>query len=264
MKPYNKEYYTQQLNKFNNTIKTFQKTPEGVYRTRTNERNISIGTIELQYLDKVSGRVDGYFYKDFTTLHNFPTLLENNQVWMSITPMEIDSHWMPIELAYGRVGVAGLGLGYFIQNILDKPEVSEVIVYEINQTIIDLYKQNFGEHEKLTIINTNALNLQDEYFDFFYNDIYRTLFCDDAIDHMKILLEANHINTYFFWGMEGYLEAAIKQGQQNLFAINSYILDRFVIFYQSFLNSEFAGLYQNSYIDDEAIENFLYSCSLNQ
>lgn len=264
MTPYNREYYTQQLDNFNNKIKTFKKTPEGVFRTKSNKDNITINTIELKYLDDVTGRVDGYFYKDFTTLNNFPMLLENNNIWMSITPMEIDSHWMPIELAYGRVGVAGLGLGYFIQNILEKSEVVEVIVYEINPTIIDLYKQNFGEHEKLTIINKDIMDLKDEYFDFFYNDIYRTVFCDDAIDHMKMLLRVNHINTYFFWGMEGYLEAAIKQGQQNAFAIHSNILDKFIIFYQAFLNSQFSNLYQNIYIDEPVIENFLYACSLNQ
>lgn len=263
MKPYNNEYYKQQLDNFNNKIKTFKKTPEGVFRTISNEDNITIDTIKLKYKDEINGRIDGYLYKDFTTLNNFPILLENNNVWMSITPMEIDSHWMPIELAWGKVGVAGLGLGYFVQNILEKPEVLEVIVYEINQTIIDLYKQNFGEHEKLTIINKDIMELEDQYFDFFYNDIYRTVFCDDAIDHMKMLLEVNFIDTYFFWGMEGYLEAAIQESTQHALAIHSNILDKFIVFYQALLNSKFVDLYQSTYIDEKSIENFLRACSYN-
>lgn len=262
MKPYNSEYYNKQLNDFNNKSKLFKMTPEGVYRTQDNSTNIIIDTIKLSYKDQISGRLDGYMYKNFTTINNVPILFENKDIWMSVTPMEIDSHWIPINLSTGCVGVAGLGLGYYIQNILNKPDVKKVIVYEINQSIIDLYLQNFGNHKKLEIINQNIFEIKDQNFDFFYNDIYKTLFCDDAIDDMVTLLNNNSINTYFFWGMEGYILESINTSS-NINCINKTILYEFVKLYDAFINSEFANLYTSSYIDSDVVDNFLHVCQLN-
>lgn len=46
---------------------------------------------------------------------------------------------MAIQLAHGRVGTAGLRLGYFVQRVLEKPEVECVMVYALNDDVLQLY-----------------------------------------------------------------------------------------------------------------------------
>lgn len=54
---------------------------------------------------------------------------------------------MPIEKAKGgAVGVAGLGLGYYIKKYFKKDEVKRVDVYETNKNVVDMYLSNFREH----------------------------------------------------------------------------------------------------------------------
>jgi hypothetical protein len=73
----------------------------------------------------------GYMYMESrrTPLRNVPVLRLNGELWMSLTPMEVQSAFMPIHLAHGRVGTAGLGFGYFVQRVLQKSNVDRVVVY---------------------------------------------------------------------------------------------------------------------------------------
>lgn len=162
----------------------------------------------------VQGRVDGFLYKDYVHIEDVPIFKIDGEVWMSITPMEVESHFIPIHCAQGRVGVAGLGLGYYTQRILDKESVEEVVVYELNQEVIDVYLQNFGTHPKLTIIQGNVLEVcKNEEFDWFYNDIYQFRFDDKAFEDMGTLQQNNVIADYHFWTQEGYILSAIQEGE---------------------------------------------------
>src|SRR5215216_1857956 len=58
---------------------------------------------------RIDGVVDCYLRRDFLEWGPFPRLLEGKTVWMSITPQEIESQYMPIYIAKGRVGIGGLG-----------------------------------------------------------------------------------------------------------------------------------------------------------
>ena len=135
--PFSREYHEQEVNSLNLTPKTFQN-------------------IELK-IETATGRIDGFMYKDFLVeFKNVPILFIDGKLWMSLTPMEIESHFMPISLATGHVGVGGLGLGYYTQRILQKEAVESVTVYELDQNVIDFYYENFGEDEKLTIIKQDV------------------------------------------------------------------------------------------------------------
>lgn len=75
------------------------------------------------------GRV--FFDADVT----FPVLAElkpdfDYLVWMSTTPHEVMTQWPGVQMAKGRVVVGGLGLGWFLNAVCEKPEVTEVIVVE--------------------------------------------------------------------------------------------------------------------------------------
>jgi hypothetical protein len=80
-----------------------------------------------------------YFTKDVIV----PILAERgdkktmNKTWMSHTPMEIFTQRRGIQLATGTVLVGGLGLGYLLRKVCDKPSVKRVIVVEQVQSLLD-------------------------------------------------------------------------------------------------------------------------------
>lgn len=198
------------------------------------KESVKYENIELKIVEEVSGRVDGYMYRDFIVgLENVPVLYINGRIWMSLTPMEIESHYMPIKLAKGRVGVAGLGLGYYVQRILDKEEVDEVIVYEIDQNIINFYYQNFGGHEKLTILKKDVRELKDEKFDFFYADIYPNQLADEAIPDMALLTKNNDIKVYHYWCLEHMLLEIMNEGYRD--DLPFVWIDRYEMFLSDFM-----------------------------
>ena len=157
---------------------------------------------------------DGYMYVETrrTMLRDVPVLRLDGEVWMSLTPMEVQSTFMAIRLAHGRVGTAGMGLGYFVQRALEKPEVESVIVYELNDDVLQLYRRTFGVHPKLELHHANARLLEGEQWDFFYADFYRHLLTPQAIDDMAALSSANLIGSYHWWSIEQTVLEALHAG----------------------------------------------------
>jgi hypothetical protein len=54
------------------------------------------------------------------------------RVWMGLTPMEMITQKKGIDMARGRCVVGGLGLGWFLKEIAAKPEVTEIVVVDLN------------------------------------------------------------------------------------------------------------------------------------
>lgn len=74
----------------------------------------------------------------------------------------------------GKILMAGLGIGFETFFLMDKAEVTEIIVVEHDKEIIELVEK-FLKHKKLTIIHSKILHyLQTtkEKFDFIYFDIF--------------------------------------------------------------------------------------------
>lgn len=59
------------------------------------------------------------------------------RVWMGLTPMEMITQRKGIDMARGRVVVGGLGLGWFLKEIADKPEVTEIVVVDLNPQLFE-------------------------------------------------------------------------------------------------------------------------------
>ncbi len=59
------------------------------------------------------------------------------QVWMGLTPMEIMTQRPGVLMASGRVVVGGLGLGWFLNEVCKKPDVTEVVVVDREKNLID-------------------------------------------------------------------------------------------------------------------------------
>ena len=160
---------------------------------------VEINTVNLL------GRCDDYLNVNFRTGEiDAPRMLINNRLWMSITFMEIQSHWIPIRKAKGKIATAGLGMGYFVLRAIEKPEVKSIDVYEIEQKVVDYFKKNFSNRkgfEKIKFIVGDARKkMKKKTYDFVFVDIYQTLLEDELITDAKLFRKNNKIKEYYPWG----------------------------------------------------------------
>ncbi len=144
----------------------------------------------------------------------------NGELMMSDTPMERKSNLNFIENANGRVLIAGLGLGMVILNILDKEEVTEVVVIEKYQDVVDLVEPKFT-HPKLKVICSDIFYWKPEKgekFDTIYFDIWAEVCQSNLADmtelHNKFKNKLNRANQKSFmdsW-MKKYIKSAVRRG----------------------------------------------------
>jgi len=107
--------------------------------------------------------------------------------WMSLTPMELESNMPHIAAARGTVVVAGLGMGFFVYNILRKPEVTRVVVLEKDANLVTLFiktiRRNHWRHlDKFELVLGDALQFVPKHnVDFLYADIWSHLGDETAL-----------------------------------------------------------------------------------
>ncbi|MBU3133222.1 hypothetical protein KPL40_12255 [Clostridium gasigenes] len=189
MKPYNKKYVLDVITEYNNKIKIKK-----------------VGDFEIKKNYGIQGIVKGYMYEIEDGVNiDILELQGPDNVWMRLTPLEIESSYMPIRFSKGKVGLVGLGLGYVAQEMAKRKEVKEVIVYEIDQDVIDLYNNSFNKNKKIKILCEDAFKAESNSFDFFYVDIYEYKLTKKVVEDYKILNSLHKIEEYSFWGMEHFL-----------------------------------------------------------
>ena len=189
MKPYDKNYINEKVSEYNNFIS------EG-----------RVGSFEIKKMNNTSEYTDGYMYRKKGRI-NFDVLELHgpDKIWMRISPIEIESSYMFIKYAKGKVGVVGLGLGYVVQELSKKNDVDEIVVYEKEKDVIDLYKSNFEENNKIKIINKDAFEAESEEFDYFYVDIYEYKLEKRVVEDYIKFNKIHKIEEYLFWGMDHFL-----------------------------------------------------------
>ena len=189
MKPYDKNFILEKIREYN----------EKIHEGKVNHHEIL----------KIDGRKrldSGYLYEHKESIdEDILELFGNDKFWMRLGPKEIESSYGIINAAHGRVGIVGLGLGYIAQEMAKNNKVSEVVVYEFEKDIIELYKKNFGENEKIKIINEDAYKIKGEKFDYFYVDIYEYKLTEQVVSDYKHFNDALEIEDYVFWGVEHFL-----------------------------------------------------------
>lgn len=150
-----------------------------------------------------------------------PVLSRDGETWMSLTPMEIQSQFLPIISASGDVGVAGLGMGYAALKMAQREHVQTITVFEIDERVVKFFKRSFRRRkgfDKIKIIVGDArekLPRHSHLFDYLYVDIYQTLCCDEALADIERFRNCVHEfpDGYHFWGMERVLvDAALGYG----------------------------------------------------
>lgn len=189
MEPFDKEFILAKMNEYNLKI---------------NESNI----INLKIIKTFNNEdiIDGYLYEK-KEQNKSPAidLLEDDKIVMRLNYKEIEGSFQAIKSSKGKVGIVGLGLGYIVQEIAKKDEVDEIIVYEKNPNIIEIYKNNFQNDPKIRIIFGDALKAKRESFEFFFVDIYRYELSLDVVDDYKKFNKIHQIKEYSFWGIEHFL-----------------------------------------------------------
>ena len=164
-----------------------------------------LNSVEIIYAD-IPKVTDGYIYKRRKMLREQPIELRcNGEFVMDLSVREVQGTKEAINRAHGKCGVLGLGLGFYAQEIAKKEDVTEVLVYEINSDIIDLYNKNYPNNPKIKIIQGDGFKCESQKFDFFFVDIY-SYKIEEAIakDYAK-LIELHEIEEYSFFGLEKFL-----------------------------------------------------------
>lgn len=108
-------------------------------------------------------------------------------VVMSNTPMEVTTNAAAAIAATGRVLINGLGLGMLLHHLLQKPEVTEVIVVERSADVIKLVAPSYLDNPKVTIAWGDAFTYEPTgLFDFVWHDIW-TFISDGNLEEMDRL-----------------------------------------------------------------------------
>lgn len=150
---------------------------------------------------------------------HYTRLVVDGKMMMSDTAMERWSNRDFVKSANGRVFIAGLGLGLIIQPLLDKEIVTEIIVVEKYQDVIDLVQPKFN-HPKLKVICADIFEykpVKGELFDTIYFDIWPEISTDN-LDEIKVLSNKfkNHLNrTNPFSFMDAWLKDYLRKKRKD-------------------------------------------------
>jgi len=191
---------------------------------------INIADWDIKYQNKF-GNTLGYFLPMSEIVEGI-ALLKENKTWMSITPMEIESHMLAQHSAKGNVVVAGLGLGMISNSLLQKQSVKRLTILENDAELIKHYSSLLkGDSKALWEDSINSGRLQviecdcksrissDNKdvigkVDYLWVDIWATLGTKDAIIDTTFLCKELSPKTCDYWGME--LDLIFKMVEEKL------------------------------------------------
>ena len=154
--------------------------------------DVKDGDVTLTYGEYEAGEIFQYDMPDFggrlvvpklgfyTKKVRFPAIYEGDMPWVSVCPSEINSMRDDIAKASGRVLVLGLGLGYFAYMCARKEDVSKLVIVEINEKILNIFKKHILPlmecRDKIELVLGDAIaytdKIADGEFDFVYADIW--------------------------------------------------------------------------------------------
>ena len=179
--------------------------------------------------DEIS--INSKLFNEFTPLSYFDrefkylAVLQNDEVWMSVIPHEINTMKQPIKNASGNVLVLGLGLGYYLFNIVSKNDVNKVTVIENDERVISLFNQylldKFPNKEKIEIIKGDAIEFvknSPRKFDYCFADIWHNV-GDGEMLYLKI--KSNEIKrpeTRFDYWIETSILAMVRRQTLTVFS----------------------------------------------
>ena len=154
----------------------------------------------------------------FTSDESYLALSYNGEVWMSITPNEINTMEPYIQSVEGNILVLGLGLGYYPFMISQKKNIKNITIVELDQNIIDIFNSHllplFPHKEKIKIIKGDAITYlknNKSHYDYIFADLWHNP--EDGLPiYLKIKkIEKLHKNSKFQYWLEESLIAMLRR-----------------------------------------------------
>jgi len=163
-------------------------------------------------------------------------LLRDEELWMSLTPMELESQAPHYLAARGHTVIMGFGMGVLTYNVIQNENVDRVTVIEIENEVVDLIDDsadmlswpNIG---KLDFVYEDALDWKPKsHIDVVLADIWPNLGEDSLRPDMQQIYKNVKPTTIAGWGMElDYIDWMNEQGHtpgdENLETYLAYIKD---------------------------------------
>lgn len=170
----------------------------------------TIAPMELFVADDFLTDDQGRIYPQlgwFREVFSFPALRENGQVWMTVTPNEINTIQPAVAQSTGKVLTYGLGLGYYAFHALLKSEVTSVTIVERSPQVIDVFRRLllpfFPRQEALHIVEADAFEyartqMPQMGFDTVFTDLWH-----DVGDGIELYRRMKALETpgprYLYW-----------------------------------------------------------------
>lgn len=170
----------------------------------------SIEPMELFVRDDFQTDSQGRIYPQlgwFSDKFSFPAIREDQRVWMTVTPNEINTIQPAVRQSHGKVLTYGLGLGYYAFHALLKKDVSSVTVVEKNPQVIEVFNRLlrpfFPRQEDLHIIEADAFDYAAqtapaEGYDVVFTDLWH-----DVADGLSLYCRMKALETpgprYLYW-----------------------------------------------------------------
>lgn len=159
-------------------------------------------------------QLDDYLNRNYRTGElTVPVFGIDGHLWMSMTPMEIQSNFLAWATASGEIGMGGLGMGYTALRAAAEEDVYSVTVFEKEERVIDLFVKQYAhrpEFKKIILNHGDAREMFNGFtFDFVYMDIYDSSLSDEMLTDYRLFNDANNIAEYHFWSEEKIILAGI-------------------------------------------------------
>lgn len=134
-------------------------------------------------------------------------LIREDRIWMSLSPVEIESLAPHVARMRGHVVIAGLGMGLALYNALLRPAVRRVTVLERDSEVIALFAamtdRSWPESARFTIEHADAREwLSSEPVDYLYADIWDKIGASEAAADTRIICRNLRPKSAGYWGME--------------------------------------------------------------
>ena len=152
-------------------------------------------------------KVLAYYRNNVDLPRNYWVLTQNETVWMSLTPMELESQGYHGRMATGHVVVAGLGMGALVHHLLNyNSKVTKVTVVETNPKVVEilaLATDWFVPGKRLEVVIGDARQfVPNQTIDTLIVDIWPGLGQPNAASDVQAIQNNVRAKIVGWWGQE--------------------------------------------------------------
>ncbi len=172
--------------------------------------------------------IRGYFTSYQSVTNNY-CLCRGKTLWMSLTPMELESQSHHALAAKGHTVLMGLGMGLLLYNVLLRNDIDKVTVLENDPDIIELFYQitnatAWQNWDKVSIIVADAFTwIPSEQIDYLAVDIWPALGDENLRNDAQKIQQNVQASKVALWGQElDFITYCIEQGYRPPCTLSQY------------------------------------------